>query len=259
MTFGPALKRWRQRRRLSQMELALDAGVSTRHLSFLETGRAQPSREMVLRLAEQMEVPLRERNLLLVAAGYAAAFPERGLDDPAMAPARAAVEQVLAGHEPFPALAIDRHWHLVSANRAAMRLMEGLPAALLAPPVNVLRLSLDPAGLAPRIVNLPEWRGHILARLRHQAEVSADPAIAALLAELQALRMPGGLPYRGGGAIAASPVLTLQLATEAGVLSFITTTMVFGTPLDVTLAELAVESFFPADAATAAALGDRGG
>jgi transcriptional regulator with XRE-family HTH domain len=254
-TIGDQLRAWRQRRRMSQLDLALEAEVSTRHLSFVETGRAAPSREMVLRLAERLEVPLREQNLMLVAAGFAPVFAERRLDDPAMQPARAAIDQILAGHEPFPALAIDRHWTLVGANRAVMRLLDGAEPALLAPPVNVLRLSLHPQGLAPRIVNLQQWREHLLARLRRQAELSADAAIVALLAELRAYPAPGGRPWGPARPAAeAAPVIPLQLASPAGVLSFISTTMVFGTPVDITLSELAVESFFPADGITAGLL-----
>ncbi len=254
-TIGDQLRIWRQRRRMSQLDLAMEAEISTRHLSFVETGRAAPSREMVLRLAETLDVPLRERNRMLVAAGFAPSFPERRLDDPAMQPIRAAIEQVLAGHEPFPALAIDRHWTLISANQAVLRLLAGIPAGLLAPPVNVLRLSLHPEGLAPRIVNLPEWREHLFARLRRQLDLSADPAIGALLEELRGYPDPAGRPWRPARAAAeVAPVIPFQLATEGGVLAFVSTTMVFGTPVDITLAELAVESFFPADGATAAAL-----
>src|SRR6185436_13787809 len=167
---GDHLREWRQRRRLSQLDLALEADISARHLSFLETGRAQPSRDMVLHLAERLEVPLRERNLLLVAAGFAPVFPERPLADRALQPARKAVELVLAGHEPYPALAVDRHWTLVAANKAVAPLLAGVDATLLKPPVNVLRLSLHPKGLARRIANLAEWRAHLLARLRRQIE-----------------------------------------------------------------------------------------
>jgi transcriptional regulator with XRE-family HTH domain len=254
-TIGDQLRAWRQRRRMSQLDLALEAEISTRHLSFVETGRAQPSRDMVLRLAEHLDVPLREQNLLLVAAGFAPVFPERGLDDPAMQPVRDAIDQILAGHEPFPALAVDRHWTLVSANRAVPRLLADVAPALLAPPVNVLRLSLHPEGLAPRIVNLAEWREHLFARLRRQLDLSADPRIAELLEELRFYPDPAGRPWRPHRTQPeAAPVIPFQLATEAGVLSFVSTTMVFGTPVDITLAELAVESFFPADSATAEAL-----
>ena len=182
---GDLLREWRQRRRLSQLELSLDAEISTRHLSFLETGRSQPSRDMVLRLAEQLDVPLRDRNLLLQAAGYASVFPERPLDDPALRIARQAVDQVLAGHEPYPALAVDRHWTLIASNAATSRLLAGVDAALLQPPVNVLRLALHPSGMAPRTANLAEWRAHLLARLGHQIQVTGDPFLARLLRELR--------------------------------------------------------------------------
>jgi transcriptional regulator with XRE-family HTH domain len=247
---GGLLREWRQRRRLSQLDLACEADISTKHLSFLETGRATPSREMVLHLAERLEVPLRERNVLLVAAGFAPVFPERSLQDPAMQGARKAVDLILAGHEPFPALAIDRHWTLIAANQAVGRFLGGVDPAQLQPPVNVLRLSLHPKGLAPRIANLPEWRAHLLARLRHQIDVTADPVLAALLDELAAYPVPASAkPVRINGDH-ASVVVPFQLTTEAGTLSFISTTTVFGTPLDITLSELALETFFPADAGT---------
>ena len=252
---GDLLREWRQRRRWSQLDLASEAEISTRHLSFLETGRSQPSRDMVLHLAERLDIPLRERNLLLVAAGFAPVFPERPLQDPALDAARKAVDLVLAGHERYPALAVDRHWQLVAANAAATRLMAGADAALLRPPVNVLRLSLHPKGIAPRIANYHEWRAHLLARLRRQVDLTADVVLTALLAELAAFPAPPGAkparPIRNGD---QSVVVPLQLATDAGVLSFVSTTTVFGTPLDITLSELALESFFPADAATADAL-----
>jgi transcriptional regulator with XRE-family HTH domain len=248
--FGDLLRDWRKRRRLSQLDLATEAEISQRHLSFVESGRSQPSRDMVLHLAEQLEVPLRERNLLLVAAGYAPVFPERALDDPAMGAAKQAVDRVLAAHEPHPAIAVDRHWTLLSANRAFAPLLDGIDPALLAPPVNVLRLSLHPQGAAPRIANLPEWRAHILARLRRQVEVSADPALMALLEELRRYPAPAATRPVAPDGVA----VPLQLATPAGTLAFLSTTMVFGTPVDITLAELTIEAFFPADAATAAAM-----
>ena len=251
---GPLLREWRQRRRLSQLSLALEADVSQRHLSFVESGRAQPSREMVLHLAEHLGVPLRERNRLLVAAGYAPVFAERSLEDPALEAARRAVERVLEGHEPFPALAVDRHWTLLAANRAVGPLIAGAAASLLEPPVNVLRLSFHPDGLAPRIVNYAQWRTHILERLRHQVDVSADPTLAALLAELRDYPAPAARDRRptlfGTAGDASGVFVPLQLETDAGVLSFISTTTVFGTPVDVTLAEIALECFFPADAET---------
>jgi transcriptional regulator with XRE-family HTH domain len=249
---GELLREWRQRRRLSQLELALQGDVSARHLSFIETGRSAPSRDMILHLAEHLEVPLRERNLLLLAAGYAPAFRERPLEDPALDGARQAMELVLAGHEPYPALAIDRHWTLVAANRAVAPFMAGASPALLQPPVNVLRLSLHPEGVASRIANLAEWRAHVFDRLRRQIERTADPVLAELLRELRAYPGPGPEPPAATGPPAV--VIPLSFLTPAGTLNFISTTMVFGTPLDVTLSELALESFFPADAATAAAL-----
>ena len=253
LTVGTQLREWRQRRRLSQLDLAGDAEVSTRHLSFVETGRALPSREMVLRLANRLDVPLRERNRLLTAAGYAPMYAERALDDPALASARLAIELVLKGHEPYPALAIDRHWTLVSYNRAVPPLLEGLSPEILKPPLNVLRLSLHPNGLAPRIVNLAQWRTHLLARLRQQVAVSADPVLAALADELRAYPCPGA-GDTDAGPMETSVVVPLQLATPQGTLSFISTTTVFGTPVDITLSELALETLCPADDATARAL-----
>jgi transcriptional regulator with XRE-family HTH domain len=253
---GGLLREWRQRRRLSQLDLALEADISTRHLSFLETGRSQPSRDMVLHLAERLEVPLRERNLLLVSAGFAPMFPQRPLEDPALAAARKAVELLLAGHEPYPALAVDRHWTLLAANAAVGRLIGGADPALLQPPVNVLRLSLHPKGLAPAIANYAEWRGHLLDRLRHQVEVTADTVLMALMQELAAYPAPDGRrPAKAVPDPALAGVLVpLQLDTPQGMLSLFSTTTVFGTPVDVTLSELALETFFPADAATAEAL-----
>jgi transcriptional regulator with XRE-family HTH domain len=248
---GGLIREWRRRRRLSQLALASEAEISQRHLSFLESGRARPSREMLLLLAEQLGVPLRERNVLLVAAGFAPHYPQRAYDDPEMAAAREAVARVLAAHEPFPALAVDRHWTMLAANRAVSPLLTGVAPWLLRPPVNVLRLGLHPDGIAPRVANLPEWRAHILERLRRQAEQTADPALLALLNELRGL--PGGAPLRvdhDAGAVA----VPLRLRTEAGELAFLSTTTVFGTPVDVTLSELAIEAFLPADARTAEAL-----
>jgi transcriptional regulator with XRE-family HTH domain len=253
-SIGDHLRAWRQRRRMSQLDLASEAAVSTRHLSFVESGRSQPSREMVLRLAERLDVPLRDRNLLLVSAGFAPVFPERPLADPALASARHAIELVLAGHEPYPALAIDRHWQLVSANSALKRFFTGVAPKLLTPPINVLRLSLDPDGLAPRIANLGQWRQHLIERLRRQVDLSADPVLADLLAELRRYPIPARPGPQAMAGDFAGIVVPLRLATEAGVLSFFSTTTLFGTPLDITLSELALESFFPADAATAEAL-----
>lgn len=251
---GDSLRAWRQRRRMSQLDLACEAEISTRHLSFLETGRARPSREMILHLAEQLDIPLRERNRLLLAAGFAPVFAERSLADPALAAARQAVDLVLAGHEPYPALAVDRHWNLVSANRSIGRMMEAArDPAVLAAPVNVLRLSLHPDGVASQIANLPEWRGHLLARLRRQIEVTGDPVLEALLDELRAYPVPPGTKPMPEPDQAAVVVPLLFRAGDA-VLSFFSTITIFGTPVDITLSELAIEAFFPADAATAEAL-----
>ncbi len=253
---GEVLREWRQRRRLSQLDLAAEANVSARHVSFLETGRARPSREMLLRLAERLEVLLRARNALLVAGGYAPVYPERSLDDPALRAARTAVDLVLAGHEPYPALAVDRHWTLVASNRAVAPLLAGVGPELLRPPVNVLRLGLHPAGLAPRVANLTQWRSHLLERLRRQVEASADPTLTALLVELRGYHAPGGdaadEPRRD--LYDAGVVVPLHLRTDWGLLAFFSTTTIFGTPIDVTLSELAIESFFPADPATAETL-----
>jgi transcriptional regulator with XRE-family HTH domain len=244
---GDQLRTWRSRRRLSQLDLALDAEISARHLSFLETGRSRPSRAMLLRLAERLSIPARDRNLLLVAAGFAPALPERSLDDPALAAARRAVDLVLKAHEPFPALAVDRHWQMVAANAGVAPLLAGVAAHLLAPPVNVLRLSLHPEGVAPRIVNLAEWRAHVFHRLEAQIEASADQGLVDLLEELRA--------YPGGVSRAAGPHggVAVPLVIRAGdaELSFLSTTTMFGTPIDITLSELAIEAFLPADARTA--------
>lgn len=253
---GHLIRHWRQQRRWSQLDLACEAEISTRHLSFVETGRAQPSREMLLRLAGPLELPLRERNVLLVAAGYAPVYRERALADPELAQARAAVERLLAANAPNPALAVDRHWNLVNANAPARLLMADIAPELRGPPLNVLRASLHPGGLAPRIVNFAEWRAHVLHRLRRQVEASGDRGLAELLDELTLLPAPAG-PVPGtppAAAAQAGVVLPLQLRSPVGTLSFLSTTMVFGTAVDITLAELVIESFFPADPATAAAL-----
>lgn len=248
---GDLLREWRQRRRLSQLALALDAEISTKHLSFLETGRSRPSRDMLLHLAELLDIPLRERNALLQAAGFAALYPQHALSDPEMQAARQAMEAVLTAHDPYPALAIDRHWTLVSANRATGRLLAAAVAPkLLEPPANVLRASLHPDGLAPAIANLPVWRGHILARLRQQIAATADPALSDLLQELAAY--PGGTEHPAPSDTGL--VIPLQLRLGDRVLSLFGTTTVFGTPVDITLAELALEAFYPADAQTAEAL-----
>ena len=244
---GEHLREWRQRRHLSQLDLASDAEISARHLSFVETGRSAPSREMVLKLAERLDVPLRERNVLLVAAGFAPAFPQRSLDDPALRQAREAIGLVLKAHEPNPALAYDRHWNLVAANRMLAPILEGVPPKLLSPPLNILRLAFHPEGLAPRTVNLGEWAAHLLERLHRQCEATADPELIKLYNDLRSYP----LPSRAAPVSADNVAIPFKLRHNGEVLSFISTTMVFGTPVDVTLSELALETFFPADELTA--------
>lgn len=246
---GPLLRDWRVRRRLSQQELALDAGVSARHLSFVETGRSRPSADMVLHLAEQLEVPLRDRNALLLAAGHAPAYAEHDLDAPELAGVRETMERLLRAHEPAPAIVVDRHWELVAGNRTVGLLIEGVDPELLAPPLNVLRITLHPGGLAPRIENLAELRPHLLDRLRAQAVFTGDPALTALHDELAAYPGPDRVAEAAAGPeIAVS--LTLREA-DGTRLQFITTLATFGIAAEVTASELAIETFFPADAATA--------
>ena len=250
LSFGERLREWRQKRRMSQLDLAADAELSTRHLSFVETGRSKPSRDMVLRLSEALEVPLRQRNDLLIAAGYAPIFPERTFDDSALAAAREVVQRILDAHMPFPALAVDRHWHLLAHNAAVQALVAGASEKLLERPVNVLRLSLHPDGLAPRIANLAEWKRHILHRLRHQLSESGDPALEELIEELGSYPAPASKePFQLGSEVPIAVPMIFD--SPAGRLSFISTTTVFGTPVEVTLSELAIETFFPADSETA--------
>jgi len=245
---GTLLRDWRRRRRWSQLELSCEAGVSSRHLSFLETGRARPSRAMVLRLAEHLDVPLRERNHLLAAAGFAPAYRERGLQDPQMSPVRDALDLVLTGFEPHPAVVVDRGWNLVARNRSTDAFLEGALPELLEPPANVLRLSLHPQGMAPRIVNLAQWRSHLLHRLAREVSITADPGLADLHREVSAL--PGGIDPAPPDAIAV-PLRIRHGGTE---LAFISTVTTFGTAVDLTAAELSIEAFLPADAATARTL-----
>ena len=254
-SFGDHLRTWRQQRHLSQLELADEADISTRHVSFMETGRTNPSRDMVLRLCERLAIPLRERNALLVAAGYAPMYRERALDDPALTAARQAVELVLKGHEPCPAIALDRCWNVVAANRAAQALLAAhVSPELLAPPINVFRLSLHPDGLASRIANLAQWRHHLFERLRQQIHATGDPALLALQAELLEYPAPDeSTPLVMAGEM-LGVVMPFCFNSVHGMLSLISTTTIFGTPVDVTLQELAVESFFPADAFTAQVL-----
>ncbi|HEY3019200.1 MAG TPA: helix-turn-helix transcriptional regulator [Solirubrobacteraceae bacterium] len=249
---GTLLREWRQRRRMSQLDLAGEAAVSARHLSFIETGRSRPSAEMVIQLADVLDVPLRDRNALLLAAGYAPAYAQRDLDEPEMGPVREAIDRVLRAHEPYPAVVVDRHWGLVAGNGAVPLLTAGVAEHLLEPPVNVLRLSLHPEGLAPRIANLGEWRAHLLDRVGRQAVVSGDPALFALHEELAGY--PGG--ERGHAADLEAGAIAVPLRVRAGdeELAFISTATTFGTATDVTVSELSIESFFPADETTARAL-----
>jgi transcriptional regulator with XRE-family HTH domain len=248
-TVGQLLREWRQRRRLSQLDLAIQAEISARHLSFVETGRSRPTSDMIMRLSEHLDVPLRDRNALLLAGGYAPAYPERGLDEPELAAVRAALRQVLDSPAAFPAVVLNRWWELVDANAAVGLLTAGAAPRLLEPPVNVLRLSLHPDGMAPRIANLAQWRAHLLDRLSRQAASTGDARLAELHEEL--LGYPGG---QAESPAAADVVAPLRYRRGGQELSFFSITAVIGTPMDVTVAELAIESFYPADDATAAAL-----
>ncbi|MFF5533322.1 helix-turn-helix domain-containing protein [Streptomyces cinerochromogenes] len=248
---GPLLRAWRERRRISQLELALRADSSARHISFVETGRSRPSEEMVLRLAEQLQVPVRERNALLLAAGYAPRYPETPLDDPALDALRDGMERLIRGYEPYPALVVDAGYTVVAANRGIAMLLEGVPENLLAPAPNAMRLTLHPEGLAPRIRNLREWRGHLLAQMEREIALHRSDRLRALYEEVAAYPVaqepPGGEP--------AEPVpyfaLPLRIEHAGRVLSFVSSISTFNTPMDVTVAELAIETFLPADPATA--------
>lgn len=248
---GEMIREWRQRRRLSQLAFACEAEISARHLSFLETGRSRPSRDMLLHLAERLDMPYRERNALMLAAGFAPVYSETGLDNPDAAAARRAVDLVLAAHEPFPAIAVDRHWNLVAGNAALPLFLAGIPDELLQPPVNVLRLSLHPQGLGSCIENLGEWCAHVFERLQRQIDLTKDESLTALLAELKAYPAAAKAqepinPEYGG------IIIPLCLKTDAGTLSFFTTTTVFGTAVDITFSELVIETFMPGDEFTAA-------
>lgn len=249
---GALLRAWRERRRRSQMDLAGAAEISTRHLSFIETGRSRPGRRVLLRLAEELDIPLRGRNALLLAAGYAPAYAETPLTDPLMRPVRDALDRIVALHDPYPALVVDRAWNVVTANHAATGLLAGVAPWLLGPPVNVMRVSLHPEGLASRIRNLDAWAAHLLGQLRGQVERGGDEALAALLDEVS--RYPG-IPAVAPAPDPAGRVVTaLRLATPDGDLSLFTTIATLGAPLDVTAAELAIETFYPADEQSAAIL-----
>ncbi|MFD5008930.1 helix-turn-helix domain-containing protein [Streptomyces chartreusis] len=247
---GPLLRAWREQRRVSQLELALRADSSARHISFIETGRSRPSEEMVLRLAEHLEVPVRERNALLLAAGYAPRYPETPLDDPALDALRAGMEQLIQGYEPYPALVVDAMYNVHAANRGILMLLDDIPEHLLQPPLNAMRLTLHPDGLAPRIRNLREWRGHLLAQMQRQIALHRSEPLRELYEEVAAYPVPEDAP----GAEPEEPVpyfaLPMQIEHEGRVLSFISSISTFNTPMDVTVAELAIETLLPADPAT---------
>jgi transcriptional regulator with XRE-family HTH domain len=251
---GSLIREWRQRRRLSQLDLALEADVSARHLSFVETGRSRPSPQLLLNLAEHLEVPLRERNSLLLAAGYAPLFSKTPLTADEMEPVRTALAQVLESHDPYPAVVVDRHWNLVSANRAVLAIFtEGVAPHLLEPPANALRVTLHPEGMAPRIENLAEYSGHLVGRLRREAATSGDPELHRLAAELEGY--PGVSHEHADNGVAGRLFVPLALRADRGrTLRFFSTVATFGTALDITIAELAIESFFPADPETAETL-----
>ncbi|MER5451058.1 helix-turn-helix transcriptional regulator [Streptomyces sp. NPDC002764] len=248
---GPLLRAWRERRRVSQLELALRADSSARHISFVETGRSRPSEEMLLKLAEHLDVPVRERNALLLAAGYAPRYPETPLDDPAMGALREGIERLIQGYDPYPALVVDATYDVVAANRGIMTLLDGLPESLLKPPLNAMRLTLHPQGLAPRILNLPEWRGHLLAQMERQIALHRSAPLRRLYEEVAAYPVPKS----AGGGEPAEPVpyfaLPMRIEHEGRALSFISSISTFNTPMDVTVAELAIETLLPADPATA--------
>ncbi|MCX4782874.1 helix-turn-helix domain-containing protein [Streptomyces sp. NBC_01264] len=267
LTVGSLLRTWRERRGLSQLELAGRADSSSRHISFVETGRSRPSEEMVLRLADHLEVPVRDRNALLVAAGYAPRYAHTPLGDPSMEVLREGLERLLTGYEPYPALVVDATYDVVAANRGILMLMEGLPEHLLAGPLNAMRLTLHPEGLAPRIRNLPEWRGHLLAQMERQIALARSAPLRALYEEVAAYPAPaatgpgadgphGDGPH-GRGSYEEEPyeavaylALPLRIEHDGHLLSFVSSISTFNTPMDVTVAELAIETLLPADPAT---------
>jgi transcriptional regulator with XRE-family HTH domain len=267
---GSHLREWRERRRLSQMEVALDAGVSSRHLSFVETGRSHPGREPLLRILAALKVPFREQNRLLLAAGHAPAYPERSIDDPDLSPVRDALDQVLTGHDPFPAVAVDRAWNMVAANSAMLRLADGIEVdpELLEPPINIIRIGLHPRGLAPLFANLGAWRAHWVRQLESQLTTTGDPRLAALIDEVASYPTPEDVPSRQAGPASASDpgpasgsgpgpgpgemLGPVRMRTPDGAeLSFFGMFATFDTPFEVTTSELAIELLFPADQSTA--------
>ncbi|MFI5981840.1 helix-turn-helix domain-containing protein [Streptomyces sp. NPDC051555] len=252
---GPLLRSWRERRGISQLELAGRADSSARHISFVETGRSRPSEEMVVRLAERLDVPVRERNALLLAAGYAPRYPHTPLDAPQMAALREGLDRILAAYEPYPALVVDGTYTVVAANRGIAVLLDGLPEHLLAPPLNAMRITLHPQGLAPRIQNLVEWRGHLLAQMERQVALARSEPLRALYEEVAAYPVAGHSdpmdPGDPADPAAAPFALPLRIVHEGQPLSFVSTIATFNTPMDVTVAELAIETLLPADPATA--------
>ncbi|GLW48544.1 transcriptional regulator [Streptomyces sp. NBRC 14336] len=246
---GPLLRAWREQRRVSQLELALRAGSSARHISFIETGRSRPSEEMVLRLAEHLDVPVRERNALLLAAGYAPRFPETPLDDPALDAVRTGMERLIQGYEPYPAIVVDATYTVLAANQGILMLLDGIPEHLLEPPLNAMRLTLHPEGLAPRIRNLREWRGHLLAQMERQIALRRSEPLRELYEEVAAYPVPEGQDLGHEEAV-PSFALPLVIEHEGRTLSFVSSISTFNTPMDVTVAELAIETLLPADPAT---------
>jgi transcriptional regulator with XRE-family HTH domain len=254
---GHLLREWRVRRRMSQLDLASEAGISARHLSFVETGRSRPSRAMLLHLAESLDVPLRERNPLLMAAGFAPTYQATDLDAPEMQPVREAIQRLLTAHEPYPAILVDRRWQLVSANQAAMVLVEGVAPEIIEPTCNVLRASLHPLGLAPRIQNIAEWSAHVIENLRRQIAITGDDELRDLERELIGYANDMGVAVPPVAEAPRSIATPMRLRTESGDLALMTMIATFGTALDITLAELTLETFLPADSATAAVLFER--
>ena len=257
---GSLLRQWRERRRVTQLELALDAGISARHLSFVETGRSKPGREMLLQVLEKLKVPFREQNRLLLAAGHAPAYPERSLDDPDLAPVRDALDVILSGHEPYPAVAVDRVWNMVGANSAMFALTEAveIDPELLEPPINVMRVGLHPRGLGPLFINLGDWHAHWLKRLERQLAATGDEQLASLIDEVSGYPIPEPEHDAASGSSAEEMLGPVRVRTLGGELAFFGMFASFDTPFEVTSSELAVELLFPADRATAERLHERG-
>jgi transcriptional regulator with XRE-family HTH domain len=255
---GELVRDWRTRRRRSQLDLSIDVGVSTRHLSFVETGRSRPSPELILAIAHHLEVPLRDRNTMLLAGGYAPRYTQRSLDDASMKSVRASIQRLLDAHDPYPGVAIDRAWNVVVANQAGMALSSGLPAHLAGPPMNIYRVSLHPDGMAARTTNFTEWAGQMLAQLRRAVRLTADPDLIALEREVLAYPNIEQIAPMIAAQATEDPVLLVpfRVSTPLGEVAMFTTLTTFGTPRDVTLEELVVELFFPADESSAAKLRD---